>query len=194
MKYLSKRFISVLLSFAFIAIAMVLYINFIKPTYANIKADQGKLAAVKQKNQEYKEVFGKLKAVLDELKKSSDLQDRISMTFPLEANAADSMNQITAVAIANGLTVTSVDIAEAPVVPVLGVKPGAVSLVKGTGVLRTSIRASGSYAQLRAFLQGIESGVRISSIGSIKISKVIAAANPDTFTATVEVETYYQVN
>lgn len=194
MGYLSKRFISVLLSFTFIAIALVVYINFIKPTYASIKEDQARLAALRQKNHENGEVFGKLKAVLAELKKSSDLQNRISMTLPLDPNTADSMNQITAVAISNGLTVASIDVVDAPIIPTTGVKAGTVSLIKGTGVLRNSVRVAGNYGQVRAFLQGVESGVRLSSIKSLKIGRVASAANPDTFSVTVEIETYYQVN
>ncbi|AKM78194.1 MAG: hypothetical protein UY31_C0013G0003 [Candidatus Wolfebacteria bacterium GW2011_GWE1_48_7] len=194
MKYLSKRFISVLLSFTFIAIAMVIYVNLIKPVYANIKEDQAELSALRQKNHEYTEVFGKLKAILDELKKSSNLQDRISMTLPLDPNASDSMNQITAVAIANGLSVASIDIASAPIIPTAGVKAGTVSLIKSTGVLKNTVKASGSYAQIRAFLQGIESGVRLSSIKSLKISKVGVSNTLDQFSVAAEIETYYQVN
>lgn len=194
MKYLSKRFISILLSFVFIAAAMVVYINFIKPTYATIKADQGKLAAEEQKNQEYKDIFNKLTNVHKSLQQAPDLQGRISMALPMQANAADSMNQITAIAMANGLRVVSVDITEAPIIPAVTVKPGAVSLVKSIGVLRNSVRVSGSYSELRAFLQGIESGVRISSLKSMRIDKMVAATNPDMFDAALEIETYYQVN
>lgn len=194
MRYLSKRFISVLLSFTFIAIALVVYINLIKPTYKSIKEDQARLEALTQKNDENTEVFNKLKAVLAELKKSSDLQNRISMTLPLDPNAADSMNQITAVAISNGLTVASIDIADAPNIPTSGVKAGTVSLVKSTGVLRNTIRATGSYTQVRDFLQGIESGVRLSSIKSLKIGKASAGTNQDSFSVTVDIETFYQTN
>lgn len=194
MKNISKRFLSVLLSFAFIAVAMIVYVNFIKPAYVGIKEDQAKLAALTQKNQESKEVFDKLKVVLDELKKSSDLQNRISMTLPLDPNTSDSLNQITAVAFANELSVASIDISDAPIVPTAGVKAGTVSLVKGTGVLRNSIRATGNYAQVRAFLKGIESSVRLSSIKSLKIGKSGASTNSDIFSVNVEIETYYQAN
>lgn len=194
MKYLSKRFISVLLSFTFIAMAMVAYINFIKPVYAEIKLEQAELAASRQKNDEYSEVFGRLKAILAELKKSEDLQNRISMTLPTEANTADSMNQLTAVAVSSGLTVSSIDISEAPIIPAPGAKAGTVSLIKGTGVLRNSLKATGTYSQLRAFLRGVESGVRLSSVKSVKVTKSLPNANVDTLSIIVEVETYYQVN
>lgn len=194
MKYLSKRFISILLSFTFIAIAMVVYINFIKPVYADIKSDQAQLESIRQKNHENSEVFGKLKAVLTELKKSSDLQDRISMTLPLEPNAADSMNQVTAVAVSTGLVVSSIDIVEAPIIPVPGVKAGTASLVKSTGVLRNTLKATGTYPQLKGFLQGIESGVRLSSIKSVKVGKANSVTNPDLLAITVEIETFYQTN
>lgn len=194
MKNISKRFISVLLSFAFIAVAMVVYINFIKPVYADIKKDQAELAVLTQKNKNSKEVFDKLKVVLGELKQSSDLQNRVSMTLPLDPNASDSLNQVTAVALANGLTVSSIDIADAPIVPTAGVKTGTVSLVKSTGVLRNTVRASGSYAQVRSFLQGIESSVRLSSIKSLKVGKISTPTNPDVFSVNVEIETYYQTN
>lgn len=193
MKYLSKRFISILLSFVFFAGALVLYINFIKPTYQEIKVDQGKLAAMQQKGMEYKGVFGKLKQVLASIKQSPDLQNRISIAFPLNSNVGDSMNQITAVALANGLTITSIDINDAPVIPATTAKPGAVSLIKGVGVLRNTIRVGGSYAQIRTFLQGVESGVRISSIKAVKFDKVPNVPG-DVINATVEIETYYQIN
>lgn len=194
MKNISKRFISVLLSFAFIAVALAIYVNFIKPVYADIKKDQAELAALTQKNKNSKEVFDKLKVVLNELKQSSDLQNRVSMTLPLEPNASDSLNQITAVALANGLTVSSIDISDAPIVPTPGVKTGTVSLVKSMGVLRNTVRVSGSYAQVRAFLQGVESSVRLSSIKSLKIGKVSTPTNQDVFSVNVEIETYYQAN
>lgn len=193
MKYLSKRFISILLSFVFFAGALVLYVNFIKPVYQEIKSDQGKLAAMQQKSMEYKEVFGKLKQVLASIKQSPDLQSRISIAFPLSSNVGNSMNQITAVALANGLAITSIDISDAPVIPAVAAEPGAVTLVKGVGVLRNAIRVSGSYAQIRTFLQGVESGVRISSIKAVKFDKAPNIPG-DVINATVEIETYYQIN
>lgn len=194
MRYLSKRFISILLSFAFIAIALVLYINFIKPTYADIKTDQGRLAAINESNQQYKDIFGKLKGVSDDLNKSPDLQNRVSMTLPLSPNAPDSLNQMTSIASANGLSIVSIDLAEAPVIPAVNAKPDSASIIKGIGVLKNNIRVTGSYAQIKSFLQGIESGVRISNIRSVKIDRVANAASQDSFTVTFEVETYYQVN
>jgi Tfp pilus assembly protein PilO len=192
MRYLSKRFISILLSFAFIAMSLVLYINFIKPTYADIKVDQGRLAALNDKNQTYKEIFSKLKGISEQLKKSPDLQNRVSMALPLSANTPDSLNQIASIASANGLSITSVDLIESPILPTTGGKTTTASIVKGIGVLKNNVRVTGSYEQLKSFLQGVESGVRISSIKSFKIDRVLNAANPNTFNITLEIETYYQ--
>jgi Tfp pilus assembly protein PilO len=194
MKYLSKRFISILLSFTFIAIALVLYVNFIKPAYADIKKDQGKLNAITSKNQEYKDVFGKLKGVLDELKKSPDLQNRVSMVLPLSANTPDSLNQITSIASANGLTISSAELIEAPAIPTPIDASGSASIVKGIGVIRNNIRISGTYAQIKSFLQGVESGVRISSIKSMRIDRSSTITNTDSYAVALEVETYYQAN
>lgn len=195
MRYLSKRFISILLSFTFVAISLVLYVNFIKPTYSDIKTDQGRLVALEEKNQQYKDVFIKLKGTLEDLKKSPDLQNRVSMVFPLSANTSDSLNQLTSIASANGLVISNVDVVEAPIVPAVNTgKVGTVSIIKGVGVLKNTIRVSGSYEQVKAFLQGVESGVRISSIHSLKITKNANLTNQNTFSATLEVETYYQAN
>jgi Tfp pilus assembly protein PilO len=183
-----------LLAFAFIAIALVLYINFIKPTYANIKADQGRLAALIKRNSEHADIFGKLKDVSGELRKSPDLQNRASMALPLSANTADSLNQIVSIASANGLSITSVDVVEAPVVPAPIGKSDTSSIMKGTGVLKNNIRVTGSYAQIKAFLQGVESGVRISSIRSFKIDRALNVTNPDSFNGMLEIETYYQTS
>lgn len=182
-----------MLSFTFIAMSLVLYINFIKPTYADIKVDQGRLAAINDKNQTYKDIFGKLKGISDELKKSSDLQDRVSMALPLTANTSDSVNQLTSIASANGLAITSIDLIESPILPSTAGKSDAASIVKGTGVLKNNLRLVGSYAQIKSFLRGVESGVRVSSIKTFKIDRVLNAPNPDTFNIALEIETYYQI-
>lgn len=192
MRYLSKRFISILLSFTFIAMSLVLYINFIKPTYADIKVDQGRLAALNGQTQAYKEIFGKLKGISEELKRSPDLQNRVSMALPLSTNASDSLNQISSIASANGLSIISVDLIESPILPTVTGKSQVASIVKGIGVLKNNIKVAGSYSQLRSFLQGVESEVRISSLKTLRIDRNINPSNQDTFTITLEIETYYQ--
>lgn len=194
MKYLSKRFASILLSFTFFALALVLYVNFISPSYDNIKVGQGKLIAARQRNVEYTDIFNRLKQASLSFQQSPEVQNRVSMAFPLTPNVPDSMNQLSVIASANGLSVTSVDITTAPVVPSSAGKAGGSSLIKGVGVLKNTIRLTGTYEQLRAFLQGVETGVRIASISSIKIDKAANPIVPDTLGMTVEVETYYQVN
>ena len=97
-------------------------------------------------------------------------------------------------ATANGLTITSIDIVNAPVIPSSVGKAGESSLIKGVGVLKNSIRLTGTYDQLKSFLQGIETGVRIASISSVKIDKIANPITPGTVGITVEVETYYQIN
>lgn len=190
MKYLSKRFASILLSFTFFAASIILYVNFINPTYANIKIEQGKLAAAQQKNTEYTSVFTRLKQVSSAVQQAPELQNRVSMAFPLESNVADSMNQISAIALANGLNITSIDITGAPIIPTASGKVVASSLVKGVSVLKNTVRLNGTYPQLKGFLQGIETGVRIASIRSVKIDKT--ANLPDVVSIALEIETYYQ--
>jgi len=194
MKYLSKRFASILLSFTFFAFALVLYANFIGPAYDTIKVEQGKLIAARQKNAEYTSIFTRLKQASSEFQQSSEVQNRVSMALPLAANVPDSMNQLSVIAAANGLTITSIDIVNAPVVPSIAGKAGESSLIKGVGVLKNSIRLTGTYDQLKSFLQGVETGVRIASISSVKIDKIANPITPGTLGITVEVETYYQIN
>lgn len=194
MKYLSKRFASILLSFVFFVLALFLYNSFIRPTYDTIKIEQGKLIAARQKNAQYADVFARLREASSMVQQSSDVQARVSMAFPLETNIPDSMNQLSVIALANGLAITSIDIAHAPIVSSVAGKTGASSLIKGIGVLKNSIRLTGTYEQLKAFLQGVETSVRIASITSMKIDKIANPVVPGTMNITVEVETYYQVN
>lgn len=194
MKYLSKRFASILLSFVFFVLALFLYNSFIRPTYDTIKIEQGKLIAARQKNAQYADVFARLREASSMVQQSADVQARVSMAFPLETNIPDSMNQLSVIALANGLAITSIDIAHAPIVSSVAGKTGASSLIKGIGVLKNSIRLTGTYEQLKAFLQGVETSVRIASITSMKIDKIANPVVPGTMNITVEVETYYQVN
>ncbi|OGM93217.1 hypothetical protein A2333_03115 [Candidatus Wolfebacteria bacterium RIFOXYB2_FULL_49_7] len=194
MKYLSKRFASILLSFTFFAFALILYANFIGPAYDTIKVEQGKLIAARQRNAEYTSIFTRLKQASSEFRQSSEVQNRVSMALPLSANVPDSMNQLSVIAAANGLTIVSIDIVNAPVVPSSAGKAGESSLVKGIGVLKNSIRMTGTYEQMQSFLQGIETGVRIASISSVKVDRIANPATPGIIGITVEAETYYQLN
>ncbi|EKD24188.1 MAG: hypothetical protein ACD_81C00088G0002 [uncultured bacterium] len=192
MKYLSKRFASILLSFAFFAASLVVYANLIQPTYDNIKVEQGKLIAAQQKNSEYTNVFTRLKQVSTNFQQSPELQNRVSMAFPLDANVSDSMNQISAVALANGLTIASIDITSAPVIPTVTKKAGDISFIKGTGVLKNAIVVAGTYEEIKAFLQGVETGVRIANIKLVRLTRSANPATPEIINASVEIETYYQ--
>ena len=194
MKFFSKRFASILLSFVFFAFALILYFNFITPTYGDIKTEQGKLVAARQKNAEYTSVYTKLKQASAASQQSPEVQQRVSMAFPLAANIPDSMNQLSVIAAANGLSIVSVDITSAPIIPAINGKAETPSLIKGIGVIKNTIRLTGTYDQLRSFLQGVETGVRIVSISSVKIEKVINATTPGLLNVVVEAETYYQID
>jgi len=193
MKYLTKRFISILLAFSFFATALVLYANFISPTYDRIKVEQGKLAVARETNAEYTDIFTRLRQASSAVQQSSELQGRVSMALPVSANMPASMNQLSVIAVANGLTIASLDIASAPVISTAGTPFAGSSLIKGVGVLKNSIRLAGTYEQLRSFLQGVETSVRIASISSVKIDRVANPTAPGVMNITVEVETYYQL-
>lgn len=194
MQHFSKRFLSILVTFALFAAALFAYINLIRPTYDTIKNEQARLAVAQQHNAEYTSIYDKLKQVLARYEQSPDLQNKVSATLPLEENIPDSMHQITAAALANGLNVLSIDVKEGAVLSSGSAsKAGGQTLVKNIGVLKNSIQLTGAYPQFRSFLQAVDTNMRIMSLDSLRIEKAGDPTRPDQFAFNVTITSYYQI-
>lgn len=188
MKASTKRFLSIIVSGIFIIGSLVVYANFIRPAYADIQQLRGELSAKTGLLNNQSQAITKFQNLLVEQQSSSKLQERISLVLPPKENVSDIMNQLQAIASANGVSVQSVGL---EYLPIKQAKKNT-DVVKGLGSLRLTMKIFGSYEAFKNFIGSLETNVRVMDVNTLKVEH---AGRPDQnlFTYNLTVDTYYQI-
>lgn len=199
MKQTTKRFISMIVGLVLLVSSLVLYFEFIQPAYEGsqeIKSQQlsrqaflgGEQATIKR-----------VQELIDAYQGQSEIQDAVSLAFPVIADEAGALAQIYGLARINGLGVQSVSISAAGVqnVPVLSggqQESFGFSLRRPIGTVDFRVKMTGSYEDLKSFLSMLESNIRIFDVEALAIQQVGARdqATPNFFTYELTVVTHYQ--
>ncbi len=184
MKHSLKRFSAIIIALAFIVGAIIIYSNFIKPTYDGIKMKQGELAKKESVIKEQKEIFGKFQKIFSTYQNYGDVSKNISLALPLNPNVSEEVFQLSSLALLNKLDFQSIDTKE------LAITPSASQLIKSKGTLRSNIKLTGGYESFKAYLDNLETNIRILSINSLRVEKMTNVS--DLFNYNLEVDVYYQ--
>lgn len=179
----TKRAFSILIAAIMLVVSFAVYVYLIKPSYQEISKKRGQLFTKQNQLKEYKSAVGQIQKLLAAYKDFAEIQKSVSQMIPTEPMIPHAMNQINGIASLSGLSLQSMTIKE------LSVSLGT-SLVKGRGTLRINARLGGTYESMKAFLNNIESNVRIFNINSIKLDK--AGSTPNVFSFNFEIDTFYQ--
>ncbi len=188
MKASTKRVLSLLVSAALLIMAIVVYIQYVKPEYNSIQL----LRATREaKVQYYKDQATAILAINDLLAQQQNkktLRDDIALHLPPKENVADIMGQLQAISQETGLLIQAVGLEYLPIT-----KDKSASFLKGLGTLRLNVKLFGSYEAFKQFLAGLETNIRIMDVVDLKIN---GAGKPEQNLQSYNlvVDTYYQTN
>ncbi len=181
----SKRALSLLASMIFFIGSLVIYVNFIKPTYDKIDLLRGELETKRQQYGDYKNIIDRLRPVFDSFQSASQLQQSFSSMLPTNPMVPQAVAQINGLARASLMSINSININE------LAVASQKTSLLKGAGIIDLNLAMnSNSYESIKSFLQNTESNIRIFDVKRINVSK---KDNTNSFSVSLDVYGYYQV-
>ena len=183
----TKRALSLLLSAVFLIAALAIFGTFVRPAYDEIQRLRGQLQAQSELVGEQGTAALQVERLLKEYQGSARLGDSLSLALPKDEAMSSLMGQVNALAQLSGLPLQSAAISSMPIRPALG----SLSFVRGFGVLRLELRAFGSYAGLKNFLQKLETNVRVMDLVELKIDQA-GRTNQDLFVYNLTVDTYYQ--
>jgi len=180
----SKRALSLLASMIFFIGSLIIYVNFIKPTYGKTDLLRGELETKRQQYADYKSVIDRLKPVFESFQSASQLQQSFSSMLPTNPMVPQAVAQLNGLASASLMSINSININELAVVSQKS------TLLKGAGIIDLNLAiSSNSYESIKSFLQNVESNIRIFDVKRINVSK---RDNTNSFVVNLDVYGYYQ--
>ncbi len=188
MKPSTQRMISLVSSAALLIMSLVVFSNLIRPEYSETQEMRGRISMKSQLFGEQGAATAQIQRLVADYQGLASIQDTLSLLIPQEEHAPQALNQVTNIAKANNLDIQSINTQKLPFQPK---KPGQTSLlIKRVGVLRVDIQLSGTYEALKAFIQTIETNIRIMDVQRIDIATQSDPNKPYLFNVTID--TYYQ--
>lgn len=179
MKGSYKKIIYLFSGFIFLVFSLVVYSNFILPEYGSIQQLRGALAAKKNLLSRQKIIFPKVQNLLAQFKGLSQLQETVSLALPLGEDSVSIFQQIQAIVRISGLTIEDLGINLMPLND------------QKLGELQATVKLSGNYSGIKAFLKAVEENVRLMDIISFQIEQG-GASKQNVYSLVVVLNGYFQ--
>lgn len=188
MKTTTKRSLSLLGSILFLIAALVIYANFIRSAYIEALALRGTLNAKTNLLTNQKTIIAQVQGLIAQYQGTSKLQDTISLALPNGEEVAPIFQQINAIAKGNGLSIQTFNL------NLLALKPAPVKLsfVRNLGTIQVTLKLFGPYQNIKNFLKGLETNVRVMDLVDLRIENAGSGKNESLHNYTVVFDTYYQ--
>jgi Tfp pilus assembly protein PilO len=165
MNHATKRFISLLGGLVIVLIAAFVYISLTMPLFTEIEDRRGELNAKISANEIQEKNINQIRKILESYQGSREVMDALSITLPDGPKAEEMLAQIQGLSLSTHVGLTSLNFSSPQ-----GISGSGNSATRPLGSAVSSIKASGSYEDIRAFLQGLEQNIRIINIKDINIT------------------------
>lgn len=210
MKQSSKRMASIGVALVLVIVALVVFFNMIQPEYGNVQSIKAQVMGEAALLDRVSHSVDQVKQLVGNYQSQSAGASSVALAMPTGADLAGAIEQIYGIAQANGIGIQSIGVS-APTLEARTAAGGAgastaggsasssAPLVRPIGTISLQISAVGSYENLKNFLSGLETNVRIFDVKGITLSPQTGLAGSrsafsgqDSFTYNITVATYYQ--
>ncbi|MEK7608832.1 MAG: hypothetical protein AAB495_04605 [Patescibacteria group bacterium] len=199
MKQSTKRLISFAVALVFIFGALFIFSSLIRPVYSEALERKSRLFSQEELLKNQKAAVDQVKALINTYKGEGSFAEVAAIALPNTKQEAEAIHQVTELARVNSLTIQTLAVTAPSVqnisdrnIPKAGTKGGDIAtLAKPVGNLNIQLRLAGTYASFRAFLQNIETNIRIMDMRNVGVSPV-GKPNQDFYLFDVAVVAYYQ--
>lgn len=164
----------------------MVYSSLVIPVYKEIQILRGERAAKAALVQEENEAVVAVSRLLEKYPSISGLRQTIDLTLPGEEEVAGVVNQIGGITTSNGMLLNSLSVKPLSVV----VDKKRADVIKPVGSMRIVTEMAGGYDALKAFLQALETNIRIMDIYSLSVSR---GGTDGPYEYQMEIDTYYQI-
>lgn len=189
MKSSTKRILSIGISGVLFILTLVVYANFIRPAAKEVSEKRAILYSKATALQNQEAAVGKVQELISRMKEVSQPQRAAALIVPEEPGVTEALGQLRAITERSQVELSSFSISALPF------ESSNAPLVRRLGTLGLELSVIGSYENLKAFLQALETNVRVFNVKSARIVPARADspnAPSSRFTAQLSVAVYYQ--
>lgn len=191
MRASTKRALSLLGTAMMFVAALAIYIIFVVPEYESVNVLRGELSARSQIFDEKSAIISRVRDLIAQYQGTARIQDTISLTLPKEENSAAITQQLSGIAGATGVIMQSMAIQSQALRP--SSNSNGSENVKAIGVTEINLRLFGSYESIKAFIQSVETNIRLMDVVSFR-AEVPSRATPTAMNYNVVINAYYQAD
>jgi Tfp pilus assembly protein PilO len=184
-----KRTMSLVISLLFLLGTVMVYSIFIRPEYDIVNELRGTLVSKSNLLAEQKAIINQVQQLLSEYKNSARVQEAVSLSLPRTEEVASVFAQLQALAQANNLFIEIFGVQSLPPKQTISSR-GELAVVKDVGIVQVNLKISGGYEDLKSFLRGMETNIRVMDLISLRLEK--SGRSPDVYGYGLVVNTYYQ--
>lgn len=197
MKPSTKRLVSFTAAFLMVIAALVVFFSLVRPAYRDSQEVKGRVLSKENALKNEQSAATQVQNLLNQYHGDQSPQIAVSNALPPSNDQAQVVHQLQALASLNRLAVQSLAVSQPGAKPLAGQAAGSrarteeATLVKPVGIINAQIRVTGPYASFKAFLQSVETNIRVTDISSLVISPV-GTANQDFYSFDLTLSAYYQ--
>lgn len=188
MKASTKRILSIAFSGVFFIATLVVYGNFIRPTIKDISIKRGEVASNENLFTNQKNAVLEVQDIISQIQSAEDFSQKVGYAIPRGTAVTEALYQVHAI---SQTTQTDILKFSATTEPFTSVNNEQI-VVKRLGTLKVDISARGEYKNLKAFLESLETNIRVMNVKEAMISPLQQQTSSGLYTLDLKVEMYFQ--
>jgi len=197
MKQSSKRLLSLVLAAVLLFAAFFVYWSQIQPAYSEVQNIRSQIYSGNDFLENETAVVAKLEDTLKKYETDPSIAQAVSAAIPERQDDAGAAHELSALAISSGLAVQSVTSITSSLQNTQNSQGQATAenkfVLRPLGISSFQTKLVGSYANLKSFLEKVETNIRIMDTKSITVEE-LGKSGQDQYLFTAIVATYFQTN
>ncbi|MBI5220802.1 MAG: hypothetical protein HY978_03120 [Candidatus Liptonbacteria bacterium] len=196
MKQTTKRFLSMIISLALIVAAFLVLFDLIQPAYGEVQQIRSEQISRENFLAKQRAAVEQVKNLITATRSEQELQRVLSLALPTQPDPAGAIAQLDGIAEGNRLALKGLSISLSEQQASGGqadqAQSGAAnSLARPLGSATFQIRFASTYEDMKAFLRGVETNLRLFDVRSINLQPP-AKIGDTKYDLEMVLETYYQ--
>jgi len=178
--------------------AFIIFVNFTRPAYEDIQKIRNEKYTFDLELENKRKAIGDVVDLIEKHKNDTNFNETVSLHFPTSANLSNALAQIHSLAVdISQLALTSINVSESGSQISRssgGAQANGGSLERPIKTISFDLNLIGSYANLKTFLQKLETNIRIFDVESVSLNPANMGSKVpvDLYNYQVKITTYYQ--